>query len=222
MFHTISKIQEPIHLRESIDNCNKNLRVGLRSITYTVGWYNIKDGDFIAWRQSDSTRPDRIVVPPGLYSFKQLKELLESLDSIESVAMNKENGLIKINIASGYILYLSKGLMKILGLNDQRQFSDIVDGDHPVNFAKKVLYVYLEQINSKNNIVDGLGSNLLACIGLEGCHSFGSIHTVRFVKPEYKLLQNSTINEWKIIIKDEDNNILDNNNLSVYISIEIK
>ena len=79
----------------------------------------------------------------------------------------------------------------------------------------------MEQINSKNNIVDGKQSDLLACIGLEGCHSFGSIHTVRFVKPEYKLLQNSTINEWKIVIKDEDNNILDNNSLSVYISIEI-
>ena len=37
--------------------CNKNLRVGLRSITYTVGWYNIKK-EYHSMEQSDSTRPD--------------------------------------------------------------------------------------------------------------------------------------------------------------------
>ena len=219
MFHSISKVNETCSLRNSIDNNNKDLRVGLRSITYTVGWYNIGEREYISWRRTSGA--DRLIVPPGLYNFKQLKELLESLDPIESVIMNKENGLIKISIENEYFVFVSEGLKDILGLNSQR-LSGVVNGTSPVNFSKKVLYVYLEQINSNDNIVDGESSTLLACIGLDGCHCFGSIHTIRFSSPEYKLLQNGTIHEWKVTIKDEYKNILNNNNLPMYITLEIK
>ena len=43
----------------------------------------------------------------------------------------------------------------------------VYTGTRPVDFAtKKLLNVYLDEINTTNNFIDCEGSNLLACIGL--------------------------------------------------------
>ena len=81
--------------------------------------------------------------------------------------------------------------------------------------------MYLDQINTTGNFIDGEGSNLLACIGLT-CHSYEDINTIQFQTPEYKLLQNGVINTLDLTVRDEQNNILDNYELPIYISVEIK
>ena len=45
MFHILTNVQndESKSLLEPIDNRHNNLRVGLRSITYTVGWFNVEE-----------------------------------------------------------------------------------------------------------------------------------------------------------------------------------
>ena len=81
------------------------------------------------------------------------------------------------------------------------------------------MFIHLDQINTTFNTVDGSGSTLLASIGL-GCHSHGDIDTVRIEHPEFKKLQNGTINELKITIKDENGNVIKNNGLPIYITLE--
>ena len=221
MFHTLSK--DTISLQNCIDNQNKDLRVGLRSITYTVGWYNIGEGESFMWRQRENDETNSVDITPGLYGFKRLKEIIESVGGFGTLEVNKENGLVNLTVANGQIVHMTDGILSILGLPDRYWYNEgIYIGEHPVNFAtKKLLYIYLDQINTNNNIVDGKPTNLLSCIGLD-CPSFGSVITKTFEHPEYKLLQNGTINEWKVTIKDENGIELDNHGLPIYISIEIK
>ena len=72
-----------------------------------------------------------------------------------------------------------------------------------------------------SNMVDGNVSTLLTSIGL-GCHSHGDIGTVRIEHPEFKKLQNGTINELKITVKDEKGNVINNNDLPIYITLELQ
>ena len=54
MYQTLTNVQneEAIQLQQYIDNRSPiNLRVGIKSITYTVGWYNIKQESFM-WRNA--------------------------------------------------------------------------------------------------------------------------------------------------------------------------
>ena len=228
MFHSLSNVQrdDAIHLRQCIDNSCGKLRVGLRSITYTVGWYNIESGERVISREVGNDDRNTVSIPPGLYGFKRFKDIMESVGDFGTLEVNKENGLVNLTVANGQLVYLTDGLLSLLGLDDRlggRWLNEgVYIGDRPINFsAKKLLYVYLDQINTSNNIIDGTSSNLLSCIGLN-CHSYGDINTIHFEHPEYKLLQNSTINEWKITIKDENDNVLDNHDLPIYISLEIK
>ena len=50
MFQTISNIQrgDAVSLQQYIDNRGGDLRVGLRSITYTVGWFMVREGESIS------------------------------------------------------------------------------------------------------------------------------------------------------------------------------
>jgi len=52
MFHTLTNVQDEtaLLLQQPINNQNGNLRVGLRSITYTIGWFNVGPQETISWR----------------------------------------------------------------------------------------------------------------------------------------------------------------------------
>ena len=58
-----------VGLPQSIDNRNGSMRVGLRSITVTVGWYNVEAGEMLSWRRSGSLEDEgSFRFPPGFYS----------------------------------------------------------------------------------------------------------------------------------------------------------
>jgi len=63
-----------VTLQQCIDNQQGELCVGLRQITYTVGWYNIEPKDVISWRSTGSTEAaETAKVRPGLYRFAHLR-----------------------------------------------------------------------------------------------------------------------------------------------------
>ena len=76
MFHILTNVQngESKSLLEPIDNRRNNLRVGLRSITYTVGWFNVGENQEFRYRVSDDIQIKQI--PPGLYGITDLQDLL--------------------------------------------------------------------------------------------------------------------------------------------------
>jgi len=44
-----------VRLLQRIDNQNGNLRVGLRSINYTFGWFKVGPQEAFSWRPSGKT-----------------------------------------------------------------------------------------------------------------------------------------------------------------------
>ena len=82
------------------------------------------------------------------------------------------------------------------------------------------MYVYLSDINESHNYHNGSPSDVLAVIAIEN-KSFGDIVTVPFEHPEFKCLKNGAITELKLIVKDENNTVVDNHGLPVSCVLEI-
>jgi len=224
MFQTISNVQsgDAVSLQQYVDNRSGDLCVGLRSITYTVGWYNIYAGASFTKRNRGFIRENKTKISPGLYSFAQLQALFGEDVSLE---VNEFNGLITLTVAAGKEVSFTDGLLKMLGLDDglggQWLQEGTYDGDRPVNFMPiKMLYVHLEQLNSTANILDGAPSTLLTVVGLKN-HSFGDVDTIRVEHPEFKRLQCGTISELKIVVCNDKNQPV-NSDLPISALLEIR
>ena len=232
MFHTLSNVQsvEAIPLLRCIDNRDGRLAIGLRSITFAAGWYNIEKGEKFSWKNTgrgDLEPPEEsLTIPPGLYGFDRLKEVLKGASSSPTHTLTAcgENGLITLTVAPGWAILLSDGLLALLGQDDGLGGVWLDDGvymgDRPVNFAtRQMLWVHLEELNTTGNITDGAPSTLLACVGL-GRHAFGDINTVRMECPEFKRLRNGTISELKVSIRDAHGEI-SNQDLPIHVALEL-
>ena len=226
MFHTLSNVQygEALSLQQYVDNRDGNLLVGLRSIAYTVGWYNLDSGESLSWRRVGG--PQNILdVGPGLWSFNLLKDFIEMSGINGSLEVSKTNGRITFTVPGGQEVKLTDGLLALLGLDDglggQWLDAGSYSGDHPVNFAPtKTLNIHLDQVNTTQNIVDGAPSTLLTRVGIER-QVFGDIHMARIEHPEFKCLQEGTIGELKITVRDDNGKIVDNHNLPISLVLEI-
>ena len=225
MFHTLSNVQrgEAIPLQRCIDNRDGRLSIGLRSITFAVGWYNIEHGETFSWRSTGGSE-ETLNIPPGLYGFDRLKEILKG--ARHTLAVSRESGLITLEVAPERGICLSDGLLALLGLDDGLGGvwldAGVYTGDRPVNFAtRQMLWVHLEEINTTENIVDGAPSTLLTGIGL-GRHAFGDINTVRMECPEYKRLRDGTVDELKVSIRDASSGkAISNQDLPIHVTLEV-
>ena len=223
MFHTLSNVQrgEAIPLLRCIDNRDGRLSIGLRSITFAAGWYNIEKGEKFSWKNTGGSE-ETLTIPPGLYGFDRLQEVLKGASHTLTVC--GENGLITLTVAPGWEILLSDGLLALLGLDDGLGGvwldAGVYTGDRPVNFAtRQMLWVHLEELNTSGNIADGAPSTLLDCVGL-GRHAFGDINTVRMECPEFKRLRDGTISELKVSIRDAHGKI-SNQDLPIHVALEL-
>lgn len=214
MYHTISDISKPVDLQQYIDNRNGYKRVGLKSFTYSWGWHNLKNE--VIQKQGES--PVRI--KPGYYSFQQLADIFR-IHKVD-VSVNETNG--RVTLKTPAELKISKRLKSMLGLQVKGRFfsKSTYVGDRPLDFAVvKCLYVHLTGINTSCNYYNGTPSDVLAVIPIEN-KSFGDIVTTRFEHPEFKRLINETISELKMVVKDENGDLIDNNGLPMSCVLEIK
>ena len=213
MYQIISNINKTIQLQQYIDNKCGNKRIGLKSFTYTLGWYNLID-EYI---QKTAESPDKIT--NGYYSFQQIADIFQSNNITLSV--NETNGIASLITTDE--LKISKGLRRILGFGNKRRFivNETHYGERSVDFAPyKQLYVHLEQINSAYNFFDGGPSNILAVVSVEN-KSFGDIVHTHFNNPEYKKLAHGDISELSISVCDENGKKINNNGLPINCVLEI-
>ena len=213
MYHTISHINKTINLQQYIDNKYGIKRIGLKSFTYTIGWYNLID-EYI---QKETDRPIRLA--SGLYSFKQIADIFQSNNI--TVSVNETSGIVLLTTPVD--LKISKGLKEMLGLRNKRRLNanQTYEGEIPLNFAPyKQLYVHLEQINSAYNFFDGAPCNILGVVSVEN-KSFGDIVHTHFSNPEYKQLAHGDISELSISVCDKNGQKINNNGLPINCVLEI-
>ena len=214
MFHIISDVYNPIILQQYIDNRDGNKCIGLKSFTYTLGWYNIENE--VIQKKGDEQHK----IEPGYYSFQQISDIFHGLKI--SLSVNEVNGIVTMNANTE--IKITKGLRTKLGFVKGRWFTPNKNhvGEKPLDFAVvKSLYIHLEQLNTSQNYFNGAPSTILAVIPVPN-REFGDIVATRFEQPEYKYLQNGTIGELKLEVRDENNNKIDNHGLPINAILEIK
>lgn len=214
VYHTISNIDKKVTLQQYIDNRDSNKRIGLKSFTYALGWYNIVDEDI------HKTGQKSYQIQNGYYSFQQIADEFNNVNITLSV--NENNGIA--SLFTDTELKLSKNLKKMLGFsNIKRKFQDNVThvGNNCVDFATiKSIYLHLEQLNTSQNYFNGTQSTVLAVVSIEN-KIFGDIISVRFEHPEFKRLSNGTITELKITARDENGVNINNHGLPMSAVLEI-
>ena len=214
MYHTISNIDNTVNLQQYIDNREGNKRVGLKSFTYTLGWYNVVD----EYVQKTGQRPHRI--EDGYYSFQQIADILSTLNI--TLTVNENNGIASLTTDNE--LKMSKGLKLMLGLGNKRKFEANTThvGNKCLDFATvKSLYIHLEQLNTSKNYFNGAPSTILAVVPIQN-KEYGDIVSARFEHPELKQLSNGAITEFEITVRDENGGKINNRGLSMSVVLEIQ
>ena len=118
--HSLTNVQKPCQLQSYIDNRDRTKMIGLKSITYWIGWYDITG------KQCIEIKSKMIDLEPGLYNFNDLKQIFPDESVILSV--NYTNGFVTLEIPPKMEIELSSGISTILGLKmDGSQLADILD-----------------------------------------------------------------------------------------------
>ena len=226
MFHTLTNVQsgEAAALLQPIENRGGALKVGLSSISFTVGWFNINTQS-VSWVNAGGPI-ETTNIPPGLYSFSELQKFLENAITGIHLQVSDSSGLIELTIDLGWEIQLTDGLGGILGLDDGLGGVWLEEGeyhgDRPVDFTPtKSLQIHLEQISTSNNYMNGSPSNLLALVEIE-CTRFGTTNALHFDFPTFKHLMRGTAHELKVTVRDDRGRILDNHNLPISLVLEVK
>ena len=117
MFHTLTNVQQgAVPLQQYIDNRCGQLRVGLRSLAYSVGWWNVGAVESFSWRLVGGSTTT-IQADPGFYGFSMLQVLIESADPSTSLVVNPVNGIANLIVATGNEILLTDGLLDLLGFD---------------------------------------------------------------------------------------------------------
>ena len=227
MFNTLTDVQNhsAVALQQCIDNTNGGLRVGLRSITYTAGWYNVGPQEAFSWRRSGTTEVEgSFEFPPGFYKGSRLMNLIRKVGALLILRVNNFNNIVTLQVNDGWELQFTDGLLSLLNLDDGLKGvwldSGTYQGDRAVNFTgTKTLSVHLRQLSSTGNFVNGRPSTLLAVAGL-GMYSYGDTNTIRFENPEFKRLTCGCISELEVSIRDDKGNIIDNHQQPISVVLE--
>ena len=103
-----SDINKTINLQQYIDNRDGDKRIGLKCITYGVGWYNVID----EYLQKTGEGPHKIA--DGYYSFQQIADVFQGKNITLSV--NETNGIASLITTDE--LKISKGLKLMLGFDN--------------------------------------------------------------------------------------------------------
>ena len=212
--HTLTSVQKPCQLQTYIDNRDSTKTIGLKSVTYWVGWYNVTGKQYLTIKNK------KTVLEPGLYNFNDLRHIFSDESVILSV--NYTNGFVTLEIPPNKEIELSSGISSLLGFKHRRYTAGKHTGHKMIDIAKtKELRIFLDQINTTTNFLDGEPSTLLGIVPVSN-KPFGKVVSCRFEFPIFKKLINGCITELSVRITDQNNIVLDNNNLPIKIEVLIQ
>ena len=136
--------------------------------------------------------------------------------------MNYTNGFVTLEIPPNKEIELSSEISSLLGFKRRRYTAGKHTGHKMIDIAKiKELRIFLDQINTTTNFLDGEPSTLLGIVPVSN-KPFGKVVSCRFEFPIFKKLINGCITELSVRITDQNNIVLDNNNLPIKIEVLIQ
>ena len=223
MFFTLTRLhdEEATLLQPTIDNKDGGLHVALRGFNYEVGYHNIRETSVFVLNPA-AKEYDTHTVPGETYTLDQLARYLSKYIPALAVRVNK-NGIAIINIEDDFAVSLKEDLRQILGIDERllRGGAEYV-GRRPARLppAHKWLYIYLDQLSTSFNFIDGAPSSLLAIVPASA--DAGSIVNVDLHNPMYKKLQVGDIHQLNLRVLNERGDIVDNNAKPMPAVLEIR
>lgn len=187
--------------------------ISLKTITYTVGWFNIPEKQLISSNGTDTE------IPPGLWGLNALIDYMHSNGLRISIESLPWNGKLKLrtSIPVTFSDFLSDLFKFPSGL-----LNGVVESSESIQGLSELrnLHIHIEELDTHLNLVDGKNSTLLTVVGMEP-YSYGDVRTVHFANPVVKQLRSGPISGINISIRDQKNNVVDNNNLPIELTLEI-
>ena len=223
MFITLTQLhdEEGSHLQSVIDNKDGGLHVALRGFNYEVGYHNIRETH--AFVLDPATRQYVThIVPSGTYTLEQLSRYLTKNVPALIVRITKSR-LAEINIKDGFAVRIEDDLRQILGIDENLlQGGEKYVGNRPVRLPipNKWFYIYLNQLSTNSNLVDGAPSSLLTIVPATA-DGDGVVHTNPY-NPMYKRLRVGDIHQLSLRVLNERGEIVDNNKKPFIAVLEIR
>ena len=244
MFVTVTKINDEKVALVNPFICNKDgkLHVAIRSINYVVGYQKIHNSfniSYFTYNSSERVRETAVglqfvVIPRGLYTIKTLIQLINHRIPRIQLFLSK-NGIVTLTQKPGSGLYgegefgegefgeveFDKTLANILGFDDATISQDIYVGTIPAKiYNHNLLYIYLDQLATSYNLVDGTPSTLLAVVPASDATN-GAI-CIEPTCPIYKKLHVGDIHQLNLRIFNERGERFDNYTKPFVVTLDIR
>jgi len=215
MFITLTNhdTSKKVDLAYGVDNSDANKEIAVHEISYTIKWLNVTGKEYYIDVKKSDGHVERSVLPEGYYNFCIMKETLFDPVDID-VSLNKANLKVKINFARNRDiaeLTLSSKLAEILGFQKEKMTEvrkKTFVADSPISFGvHKLLYIHLQELNSADNLHNGVPSTLLRVVSA-GTLGFCDTEVIRFPTTQFKSLQHGHINALHLSIHGDENRLV--------------
>ena len=236
-FITLTKLQnrEPTLLQTVIDNTCGKLNIALKSFHYEVGYHNLDPSATFSYASSFKMFERNIIVPftlyGGMYTFEEISRfLMETVPNI-TLRLNIFNQTeLDVQEPLG-VIALDKTLVHFLGLEHvqySRKIGALTYFDPPTKFVglfqakiivHKWLYIYLDQLSTTSNIVDGAPSTLLAIVPASATRG---IINITPSNPMLKKLAAGHIHQLNLRVLDENDTVVLNHGKPMTAILEIR
>ena len=171
MFITLTQLQneEASVLQTAIDNTGGKLHVALRGFHYVVGYRNVGSSQGFFLRSPNPQNPNLPVqqsfpVPPGLYNFKQLSRFIAENVNGAQLSLTATN-ITKLFVPIHMAIKFRSDLRRFLGIDEKGWIEGAYEGDRPAKIVvHKWFHIYLDQLSTSSNLIDGAPSTLLAIV----------------------------------------------------------
>ena len=204
----------------------------LREFHYEVGYRNTSSTggfDFEPWvnptKEYDpfdiaSHSIKSFALHEGLHSFEQLSRFF--FEAVPGITLKFNNSNLAELDAPEHIgrIRLSGSLSQILEVDKKGWIRGKYEGDQPVKIiVHKWFYIYLDQLSTTSNLIDGAPSTLLAIV--PAATSDGIID-ITPSNPMYKKLEVGNIHQLNLRVLDENGTIVRNRRRPITAVLEIR
>ena len=225
MYITITDLNDN-KIYNGIDNNLGNLHVALCEISYSVNWLNISEK--LKNNKISEKGGRTITIPDGYYNFCTLAKIAFTPFNIIA-ELNEANLLVTLKFPKPPTSYtLSPNLKTMLGFHKKFEkgisieifgFEKIITGTKPINMGvNKSLYLYLNELNTTENLLNGKPSNLLEIISTERS-SYCERENKEYISPRYKRLTKGFFENLNLSIRNEKDDFIDFNDLVIVLQI---
>lgn len=212
----------PVQLREPIDNSAGDKWIGLREVTYAVGWHNVSAAlrnNTFAFNLGLNGQTVTIDIPDGWYNMTSLGDIIRANvpgGSGIAFSLNSATGYITTTISADSEEVNFGTCGPLFGYMVPQSSADgwmtgpgVYPAPHRPSFYSSAgpdLYVHLDQVNTTGNLFNGKPSTLLTTIEKANA-VFSDYRSVVYEQPHYRKLQSGFLHELSLSLLDESGHV---------------